>query len=109
MAVPVLASDTQDQGMTYGNHQGCAVHFGRATGEATDQVILQAGELRFYEIACKIRGVGKQNGRVASLSAQCMDYDGPYDFTWSFRSDGQDGFVLATPDGSYSTVLRACR
>lgn len=71
--------------------------------------VLDAGKLMFYEIACDVVSVGKQGGRVDSLTGRCVDYEETYDFTWSFRSNGQGGFVLATPDGSFSTVLKACR
>lgn len=63
----------------------------------------------FYEIACKNLVVGNQSGRIETLTASCVDYEGTYDFTWNFFADGNDGFVLATPDQSFSTVLKICR
>ncbi|WP_085796034.1 hypothetical protein [Falsiruegeria litorea] len=108
--LPVWAAAAQDGLVTFGNVQGCDVHMKRnTTDEGTQMALLDAGKLMFYEVACDVVSVGKQNGRVASLTGRCVGYEEVYEFTWNFRSNGQGGFVLATPDGSYSTVLKACR
>lgn len=93
----------------YGNASGCDVHFERNSYEATDMVMLTQGKLTFYETACTVTKVGNHAGQINSLSAQCVGYEEVYDFTWDFQSDGQGGYVLATPDGSFSTALKVCQ